>query len=90
MTLREIKVFLDGSTVRELHRIANGADPRETIYDIRRVLYRPPGSPPPGAEPLTRLTIAEGIELFVGAPHLARAAVRRKELVEAITCILDA
>ena len=89
MTLREIGVFLNGSTVRHLHRIADGADPSETIYDIRRVLYRPPGSPPPGEEPLTRVTIAEGIELFVDAAHLARAAVRRRELVEVITNILD-
>lgn len=89
MTLREIGVFLDGSTVRELHRIANGVDPRETIDDIRRVLYRPPGSPPPGEEPLTRVSIAEGIDLYVGATYVARAAVRRKELVEVIASILE-
>ena len=89
MTLREIKVFLDGSTVRELHRIANGVDPSGIINDIRRFLYRPPGSPPPDEEPLTQVSIAEGIDLYVGAAYVAHAIVRHRELVEAITCILD-
>jgi len=89
LTLREIKVFLDGSTVRELHRIANGVDPSGIINDIRRFLYRPPGSPLPDEEPLTCVTIAEEIELYVGAAYVARAAVRGRELVEAITSILD-
>jgi DNA-binding transcriptional MerR regulator len=89
MTLREIKVFLDGLTVRELHRIANGVDPSGIINDIRRFLYRPPGSPPPEEEPLTCVTIADDIELYVGAAYVAHAIVRRPELVEAITCILD-
>jgi len=90
MTLREIRVFLDGSTVRELHRIADGANPQEIIRDVRRILHRPPGSPPPGEEPYTCVNIAEGIELLVGAAHVPRAAVRLRELVEAITSILDA
>jgi len=89
MTLREIRVFLDGSTVRELHRIANGVDPSGIIRDVRRVLYRPPGSPLAEEEPLTCVKIADEIELYLGPAYVAHAAVRCRELVEAITSILE-
>ncbi|SRR6266550_4806266 len=88
MTLRQIRVILDGSTVRELHRIAEGRNPERTIDNVRRALHSPQGERPHGSEPFFRLTITAGVQLLVSPEHHARAAVRLQELTEAFRHIL--
>ena len=89
LLLREIRIILDGSTVRELHHIAQGRNPKKTIENVRRLTYRSPFSPPSAEGQLTRVAIAEGVELLLGETYVPRAAVRLQALIEAITDILD-
>ena len=89
LTLREIGVLLDGSTVRELHGFANGRDPGRTIATVRQALRRRRGAPPPGAEPFTRVPIFPGVELLVSKAFLPRAAVHLDALGIAIADIFD-
>ncbi|HYQ89818.1 MAG TPA: MerR family transcriptional regulator [Candidatus Binatia bacterium] len=89
MTLREIGIFLDGFTLRELYSIAEGLDPMKAIRSVRRGLLRPGGSRPHGSEPFFRVIITTGIEIHVSPEYHARAVARSSDLIEAIAEILD-
>jgi DNA-binding transcriptional MerR regulator len=89
LTLREIGMFLDGHTLRELHGVAEGRDPDRGIYRVRRFYHRAQGVPPKGLNSLTRMEITKGIELFVSDEFLAKAAVRVDELTKALDEILE-
>jgi|GEM_PF-2732791 len=89
LTLREIKVVLDGYTVRELHDLSNGRYLNGAIRIVRTGLRRPQSGWPPKNEPLARVVLQTGVELHVLPRFHARAVMRAEELLKRIDETID-